>query len=104
MNRYSQTPIVKTTENTNLRYINVKYPNIPLDSQDVYVYTSIGDRYDVIAQSYYSDSRLWWVINRANPNQPNDSLHPVPGTQIRIPSANRISSILTQYVALNQLV
>lgn len=104
MNRYSQTPIVKTAENTNLRYTNVKYPNIPLDSQDVYVYTSVGDRYDVIAQSYYSDSRLWWIINRANPNQPNDSLYPVPGTQIRVPAVNRVSSILAQYVALNQLI
>jgi hypothetical protein len=104
MNRYSQTPITKTRENTSLRYANVKYPNIPLDSQDVYVYISAGDRYDVIAQSYYSDSRLWWIINRANPNQPNDSLYPTVGSQLRIPAFNRVSSILAQYTALNQLI
>jgi hypothetical protein len=104
MNRYSQIPITKTKENPSLRYANVKYPNIPLDPQDLYVYTTIGDRYDLIAQSYYSDSRLWWVINRANPNQPNDSLYPTSGTQIRIPASNRISSILAQYMALNQSI
>ncbi len=104
MNRYLRIPIIKTDNDPKLRYINVKYPLITLDPQDIYVYTIQGDRYDIIAQSYYSDSTLWWIINRANPAQDNASLYPAVGTQIRIPSPNRISVILSQYDSLNQTI
>ena len=104
MNRYSRIPIIKTDNDPKLRYINIKYPLITLDPQDIYVYTTQGDRYDVIAQSYYSDSTLWWVINRANPAQDCASLYPAVGTQIRIPSPNRLSVIIAQYESLNQTI
>jgi hypothetical protein len=104
MSRYSRISTIKTVNDPKLRYINVKYPQIPLDPQDLYVYTIQGDRYDVIAQSYYSDSTLWWIINRANPAQDNASLYPSAGAQIRIPAPNRISVILAQYDSLNQLI
>jgi hypothetical protein len=104
MSRYSQIAIVESTQDQKRRYANVKYPQITLDSQDIYVYTIQGDRYDIIAQSYYSDSTLWWVINRANPAQDNASLYPAVGTQIRIPSPNRLSVIIAQYESLNQTI
>ena len=104
MNRYQRVSITKTESNPKLRYVNVKYPTIFLDSTDIYVYTTQGDRYDIIAQSYYIDSTLWWIINRANPAQDNASLYPAVGTQIRIPSPIRVSVILAQYDSLNQLI
>lgn len=109
MPRYSQIQIIKPIQINSLqdqkrRYINVKYPTIPLDSQDVYVYTVQGDRYDTMALTFYKDSDLWWIINRANPNQDSASLYPAIGSQIRIPSPFRLSSILSQYDALNQIV
>jgi hypothetical protein len=102
MDRYSQIPIVTTKENPSPRYRVVKYPSIPLDPQDIYVYTNQGDRYDLLAQSFYSDSTLWWVINRANPSQDSNSLFPSTGAQIRIPSPSRISVIVSQYENLNR--
>lgn len=94
MNRYNVAQIIKTLEDPRRRYTNVKYPSILPSSLDIYVYTTQGDRYDILALNYYSDSTLWWVINRANSSQSPDSLYPTPGAQIRIPSPNRIPNIL----------
>jgi len=109
MSRYSQTLIVKPLEQISLqdqkrRYVNVKYPIITLDPQDIYVYTVQGDRYDAMALVFYKDPDLWWIINRANPGQDSASLYPSVGSQIRIPSPLKLSSILTQYDILNALI
>jgi len=102
MSRYSSIPYITTTDNPKRRYINVKYPEIIPTSEDIYVYTSQGDRYDILALRYYSNSELWWVISRANPSQPSDSLYPNPGEQIRIPSPLSIPTILANYSNLNK--
>jgi hypothetical protein len=104
MSRYSQIPIIKTLGNENRRFVNVKYPQISLDSQDIYLYIAQGDRYDALAYNFYKDPDLWWIINRANPNQDSASLYPSVGSQIRIPAPNRLSSILLQYDILNQTI
>jgi hypothetical protein len=101
MSRYSQTTILKSVQDQKRRYANIKYPQIALDPQDVYVYTTQGDRYDVLALRFYKDSSLWWVINRANPNQDSASLYPTVGSQLRIPSPYGLSAILAQYDNLN---
>ena len=85
-----------------LGYINVKYPSIALDSADIYVYTNRSDRYDLLAQSFYGDFNLWWIIVRANVSQIPDSLIPEIGAQIRIPSKNRLANIISEYKLLNQ--
>lgn len=102
MSRYSSIPYITTTDNPKRRYINVKYPEIIPTSEDIYVYTSQGDRYDILALRYYSNSELWWVISRANPSQPSDSLYPNFGEQIRIPSPLSIPTILANYSNLNK--
>jgi len=104
MSRYSQIPIIKTVEDEKRRFTNVKYPQITLDSQDIYLYTAQGDRYDALALNFYKDPDLWWIINRANPNQDSASLYPAVGSQIRVPAPNRLSSILLQYNILNQII
>jgi len=101
MSRYSQTKILKSVQDQKRRYANVKYPQIPLGPQDIYVYTTQGDRYDVLALRFYKDSNLWWIINRANPNQDSASLYPIIGSQLRIPSPYGLSAILAQYDNLN---
>jgi len=102
MRRYQSINIVKTPENQNRRYVTTKYPSIPLDFSDIYVYTTIGDRYDLLAKSYYSDPSLWWVISSANYNLNQDSIIPPVGSQIRIPSSDRIVFILSNFENLNQ--
>lgn len=99
--RYRNIAIITTPENPNRRYASLKYPEIPLDSSDIYVFTSRGDRFDTLALSYYNDSSLWWVISLSNPFLPKDTLTPPFGTQIRIPTKARVSSILAQYDSLN---
>jgi len=109
MPRYSKIPIVKFTQvnpiqDQKRRYANVKYPQITLDPQDIYVYTTQGDRYDIMALTFYKDPDLWWIINKANPSQDSSSLYPAIGSQIRIPSPFNLSSILAQYDILNSLI
>jgi hypothetical protein len=104
MNRYNNISIIKTTEDPRLRYSVTKYPTILPSTLDIYVFTTQGDRYDIMAQNYYSDSTLWWIINRANPNQDANSIFPTVGAQIRIPAFDRVGTILAQYEALNRLI
>tara|TARA_Y100001963_G_C6744898_1_gene431045 strand:+ start:1172 stop:1480 length:309 start_codon:yes stop_codon:yes gene_type:complete len=59
-------------------------PNIPKSNTDIYFYAKVGDRLDLLANQYYGDTSLWWVIAKAN-NLGKGSLNIVPGTQIRIP-------------------
>ena len=101
MNRYNKAPIITSKEDPKQRYVNIKYPLILPSSSDIYVYVGQGDRYDTLASNYYSDSSLWWIITLSNPNQPSDSLYPKIGAQLRIPSRNRVPSIIASYELLN---
>ena len=67
-------------------YINVRYPEVPRLPDDTYIYTTIGDRFDTLAEQFYGDSSLWWIISIANDSLSQNSLTPVIGSQIRIPS------------------
>ena len=98
MSRYSDIPIVKSSNNKNI-YANVKYPEIPLSESDLYILCNSTDRYDKLALSYYGDSSLWWVISIANPQFNQGSMYPPLGVQIRIPS--NVGAILLDYQQLN---
>ena len=82
-------------------YTSPKYPQIPLSINDTYVYAEQGDRYDQLALQYYGDSSLWWIISRANPNQPFNSLYPNVGSQIVIPDSSNTISIVATYELMN---
>lgn len=97
MNRYIKIP--QTTYNNKRAYRTVRYPEIPLNENDTYVISQAGDRYDLLADQYYGDSTLWWVISIANENLAQNSLFIPEGQQIRIPS--NLDSILFQYNELN---
>ena len=82
-------------------YTTSRYPEIPLSENDIYVYTTQGDRYDVLALNYYGDSSLWWIIASANPNIGLSTLVIPEGVQIRIP--NNISAVINDFRLINQL-
>jgi phage tail protein X len=85
MNRYQNIP--KTRIDKKLAYVTSRYPEVPITSNDIYVYTTQGDRFDVLAQQYYGDSSLWWVISIANTDKlPQNSIVIPEGLQIRIPA------------------
>jgi nucleoid-associated protein YgaU len=98
-NRYNKTSI-RVDENKNRYYTNTQYPEIPPNVDDVYVLTQAGDRLDNLANNFYQDTSLWWVISRANPDKiRRDGLLLKPGIQIRIPS--NIQAILNAFENLN---
>ena len=100
MNRYND-PIILKTEYTNRPYFKGKfYPNIPLSESDVYVITTVRDRLDTLAFSYYRDSTLWWIISAANNNITKGALYPEPGTQLRIPTD--LNYVLNLYEQFNK--
>ena len=51
MNRYQDIPIIKTADGKRV-YATSRYPEIPLSPNDIYVYTTQGDRYDILALNY----------------------------------------------------
>ena len=78
----------------------IKYPNIPLSINDLYITTTAGDRLDLLANQFYKDVRLWWIIATANRDiVRKDSFGLKPGLEIRIPS--NIQRILQDYKDLN---
>lgn len=102
MNRYQYIPTTVLEGTQTPMYTTTKYPSIPLGFSDIFVYTTKGDRYDILASFYYGDSSLWWVIPSANTGLTFDSLIPPSGVQIRIPSPTRTSEILSMYNMINQ--
>ena len=82
-------------------YKALKYPDISLSSSDLYIKTTIGDRLDSLANQFYNDIRLWWVISSANPHiVRRDSYALKPNLELRIPA--NISQILKDFENLNK--
>ena len=73
------------SENKRRYYNTLLDPEIPLQSDDIYVITTYGDRLDLLSWNYYSDASLWFIIAAANPGLRKDSLYLEPGIQLRIP-------------------
>ena len=100
MNRYQNIPIIKSATGKQI-YATSRYPEIPLSENDIYVYTSQGDRYDLLALNYYGDSSLWWVIAAGNPNVDLMTLVLPEGVQIRIPGD--FAQVVSEFNLINQL-
>ena len=82
-------------------YKPLKYPEIPLDIDDVYIITTVGDRLDLLANQFYGDIRLWWLIASANMNKVRrDSFALKTGVEIRIPV--NVEGILSDFEELNE--
>jgi hypothetical protein len=101
MNRYKEISLLKDSPIREKKrfYSTVKYPEIPLSVSDIYVTTQKSDRYDILANQYYGDKSLWWIISIANPSITQNTIYPPMGVQLRIPT--NISSILNSYNKLN---
>ena len=84
MNRYQNIGITRNSQGVSY-YRTTQYPEVPLSVNDIYVISADGDRFDLLAQQYYGDSSLWWIISIANEELKQNSLIPPLGGQIRIP-------------------
>ena len=84
MGRYTRALILKDLSGRRY-YRDNKYPEIPRSNNDLYVITTKEDRYDLLANQYFKNPSLWWIISAANP-QYIGSMYPPPGIQLRIPA------------------
>lgn len=81
--RYENSETRKTNDGRTV-FRSTIYPNIPFRNDDVYVATETGDRLDTLANQFYGDSTLWWIIASAN-NIHNAVFALEDGTVLRIP-------------------
>jgi phage tail protein X len=70
------------------------YPVIGRSQSDIYLISNSGDRLDIIANKYYGDISLWWIIAVANGLGKHGMIVP-PGIQLRIPT--ELSEIQAAY-------
>ena len=78
INRY------KYTKQEAKRYNTALIAEFEYRESDYYIYGREGDRLDSLAQQFYQDVSLWWVIANAN-NLGKGSMDVPAGMQIRIP-------------------
>ena len=92
----------KKEKNSSKRYYKaIKYPEISLSMDDIYIITTVGDRLDNLANQFYKDVDLWWIISISNPGViRRDSLNLKPGLEIRIPT--NISAVKKQFELINK--
>ena len=99
MSRYNDTRI-KRNKDLNRVYSYTMYPRIPLKNSDIFITPSYGTRLELLANKYYKDPTLWWIIAQANGIKGFTALYPnnFKG-QLRIPT--QIQDILTEYNSMN---
>ena len=107
MNRYQNIQIIRNENEFvgtigDQYYRTVYYPEIEPQETDIYVETEFGDRLDSLANRFYGDVSLYWIISICNPNVLDfGSLFPPVGAQLRIPV--NINGIISSYNQLNAL-
>ena len=100
MNRLKKIPVLRR-DNRKRYFVPLKYPEIPLSVNDLYITTTVGDRLDSLAHEFLNDVDLWWIITTANPDiVRRDSFNLKPGIEIRIP--DNIQGIIEAFEALNK--
>lgn len=84
MNRYTPTSsnIFKRYDGKRV-FKTTRYPKIPYYYDDVYVIATETDYLDSMAQLYYKDTSLWWILAQANGIK--GTLKAPTGKQMRIP-------------------
>ena len=100
MNRYTFAQEDKRWDGKRV-YKSLLYPVIPVAYNDIYVITNEVSTFDALANKYYKDSTLWWIISMANNNITKGALYPAPGTQLRIPTD--ITAVIRQFNQFNKV-
>ena len=100
MSRYNATRI-KRNKDLNRVYSYTIYPKIPLKNSDIFIKPSYGTRLELLANEYYKDPTLWWIIAQANGIKGFTALttENFKG-QLRIPT--EIQSILNEFSSMNR--
>lgn len=92
MSRYATTTINKTADGK--RYMqSLVIPVVPVTTQDLYIVTTSTERLDKLAETFYGDSTLWWIIATAN-GIGKGTIVVAPETRLRIPDSTGIQQII----------
>jgi len=65
MSRYNNTR-VRFKKEYGRTYSYTMYPKIPIKNSDVFITPQYGIRLENLANKYYQDTSLWWIIAQAN--------------------------------------
>ena len=94
--RYDKSKLFK--DDNGKQYLNrIEYPVIPIRDSDIFIRGVFGQTFMNLANQYYGDKDLWWIIARAN-NQA-ESIYMIPGKEYRIPQ--NLNLILQEFQELN---
>ena len=100
MSRYIDTRI-KRNKDLNRVYSYTLYPKIPIKNSDIFIAPTYGTRLDILANEYYKDPTLWWIIAQANGIKGFTALYTENFKgQLRIPT--EIQDILDEFSLMNR--
>ena len=100
MSRYEDTRI-RRNKDLNRVYSYTMYPRIPLKNSDIFITPTYGMRLDNLANKYYDDPSLWWIIAQANGIRGFTVLYSENFKgQLRIPT--KIQDILAEFTSMNR--
>ena len=100
MSRYTDTRI-KRNKDFNRVYSYTLYPKIPIKNSDIFIAPTYGTRLDILANEYYKDPTLWWIIAQANGIKGFTVLYTENFKgQLRIPT--EIQDILNEFSSMNR--
>jgi len=92
MGRYSTARVQRDPEETR-KLSTVIIPTVPLSNGDVYIQTTSVERLDKLANIFYEDSSLWWIIAAANGL--GKGSYTVPqNTRLRIPPVSGVQKVI----------
>jgi hypothetical protein len=98
MNRYNTSyNNIKNRYDGKRVFVTTRYPTIPVNSNDVYITATDADFLDSLANKFYKDSTLWWIIAQANCIK--GTMKPKVGQQLRIPSD--VSTLVAKFNRAN---
>ena len=100
MSRYRTTKILKDRVTKNKIFATTEYPIIVRKDSDITYYVRFDDTYMSLAQRFYSDQTLWWIIARANNNFVGNIKMEV-GERLIIPT--EIGEILKLHTKMNRI-
>jgi len=98
--RYFNTGVF-ITDDKKRYYTATFYPTIDKLENDTYITAHAQTRLDVLAQEYYGDTTLYWIIAICNGIE--GSIFVEPGTQLCIPNRTRIPDIVSSVEILNRI-
>lgn len=99
MSRYTNSEKLQTKGSKKQYLESTIYPIVKASDTDLYIISEKGDRLDLLANKYYGDQTMWWIIATAN-NINDATFYVEPGIQLRIPMDT--AKVLTDLQNINK--